>query len=128
MIKTVCLDANIIIRYLEADNLSLSPKAKKLFSRGEKGKIKIYLDEVIIAEVVWVLSSFYEQSRQAISTKLITLLNPKWITNPRKKLILATLNSYSVSNLSYIDNWILQVSKSKKLKLETFDKNLHKAI
>lgn len=127
MIKTVCLDANIIIRYLEADNPSLSPKAKELFSKAEKGSTKIYIDEVIIAEVIWVLSSFYEQSRQTISNKLTSLLSPKWIINPRKKLILATLNSYSVSNLSYIDNWVLQVSKLKKLKLETFDKNLQKA-
>lgn len=128
MIKTVVVDANIIIRFLLDDHPKLSLVAKTIFQKAEKGMYKIYLDEVILAEVVWTLSSFYKIQKKDLVDRLQQLVSQDWLVNPKKKLLLMTLDLYLSSNLDYIDCWILNVSKSLGIKLETFDRNLKRFV
>lgn len=126
MKKTILIDANIVIRFLLDDHPELSRKAKTIFKEAETGKIKLFFDEVIVAEIVWTLSSFYKIKKIDIVDRLEKLLSQDWAENPKKKLILITLDLYRSSNLDYIDCWLFVISKSLKLKLETFDKKLRK--
>lgn len=126
MISTLLADANVIIRFLLNDHPKLSQEAKTIFSKAEKGVIKIYLDEVVLAEVVWTLSSFYKVKKTDLVDKLEKLLSQDWIINPRKSILFETLDLYKRSNVEYIDCWIFVVSKAQRLKLETFDKKLKK--
>lgn len=128
MKKTVVVDANIIIRFLLHDHPKLSKAAKTIFQKAEKGVHKIYLDEVILAEVIWTLSSFYKIKKNDLVDRLQKLVSQDWLVNPKKKLLLATLELYLSSNLDYIDCWVLNVSKSLGINLETFDRNLKKLV
>lgn len=122
----VIVDTNVILRLILADDPKLSLQSKEIFDLAESGKTRIYIDEVIVAEIVWVLSSFYRQPKQDIVRHLKDMISQKWIVNPKKKLILAALDLFSETNLSYIDAWILSVSKRRKIELKTFDKKLGK--
>lgn len=126
MKKTILIDANIIIRFLLNDSPKLSPKAKSIFKWAQEGRVKLFFDEIIIAEVVWTLSSFYKIKKAEIIDNLEKLLSQDWIENPKKKLILMTLDLYKSTNLDYIDCWLYIISKSLKIKLETFDEDLKK--
>ena len=86
----------------------------------------MYFDEVIIAEVVWVLKSFYKLPKEDIVRRLIAIVSQSWVTNPRKKLVITSLEQFAATNFSYTDCWILAVSKHQEIKLETFDKDLQK--
>ena len=86
----------------------------------------MYFDEVIIAEVVWVLKSFYKLPKEDIVKQLVDIISQSWVINPRKKLLVASLGQFVATNFSYADCWALAVSKYKKIKLETFDKDLQK--
>lgn len=123
--KTVAIDTNIILRLLLADHPTLHIQAKEIFSQAETGKHKIYLDEVIVAEAVWVLGTFYKQPKAKIASPLIQLISQPWVVNPRKKLILKSLDMFSSKNLNYIDCWFLCLSKSQGFMLETLDRKLH---
>ncbi len=124
--KAICLDANIIIRFLQNDSRKLSPKAKRILESASKENRKLYIDEVIVAEVIWVLSSVYASSKDKIARQMSKLVNQNWVVNPRKKTILNALQRFSDSNLSYVDCWLLEVCAKRGLKLETFDKALQK--
>lgn len=126
MKKLICIDTNVLIRFLRADHPELSQKAKDIFIKAQKGEITIYLDEIIIAETIWLLSSFYKLKRQEIFIALQGLVSQDWIINPRKKTILDSLLLFSSSNLHYIDCWISRISKSTACKLVTFDKKLER--
>lgn len=126
MNKLVCIDTNILIRFLRADHPQLSLKAKEIFLQAQAGKIKIYLDELVVAESIWLLSSFYKLDRKEISLKLQELILQKWIVNPRKKLILKTLETFAKTHFDYVDCWLWVVNQSVGAKLETFDKKLDK--
>lgn len=126
--KTLLIDANIIVHHLLGDHPTLSPQAKKLFVQAQSGEILMYFDEVIIAEVVWVLKSFYKLLKGDIVKQLVDIVSQSWVINPRKKLILNSLEQFKTANLSFIDCWILAVSKHQKIQLKTFDKALQKLI
>lgn len=122
----IIVDTNVILRLILADDPKLSLRSKEIFDQAETGKVRIYIDEVVVAEVVWVLSSFYRQPKQDIVRPLKDMISQNWIVNPGKKLILAALNLFSETNLSYIDAWMLSVSKQRKIELKTFDQKLDK--
>lgn len=124
MKKIIFVDANIIVHHLLGDHPTLSPQAKKLFIRAQSGKIQLYFDEVIIAEVVWVLKSFYKIAKEDICQQLLDIITQEWVINPKKRLMIKSLEQFKITNLSYIDCWVLNVSKHKKLQLQTFDKAL----
>ena len=126
MTKNKLADTNILIRYLLRDHLGLSPKAKRLIERAESDKYKIWIDEVVVAEVIWVLTTHYHQPKDEIARSLLELLSSRRLINTRKTLIKEALKTFAAQNLSYADCWLLAVSKHKKLKLETFDKDLQK--
>lgn len=122
------LDTNIFLRFITNDHPQLSQKAKTFFKLAERGRYKIYLDELVLGEIVWTLQSFYEYSRSEIYHSLNKLMASKFISNPRKKTLIKTLNRYSNSSLSFSDCWVFEIAKSNKIKLQTFDKDLQKAI
>ena len=126
MTETIIVDANIIIRFLLNDHPKLSQLATSLFSKAQKKLIKIYLDEVILAEVIWTLSSFYKIKKADLIDNIEKFISQDWIVNTKKKSMLKALYLYKSSNLDYIDCWIFVVSQALKFKLETFDKNLRR--
>lgn len=126
MKRLVCIDTNVLIRFLRADHPELSPKAKEIFLRAQKGDLEIYLDEIIIAETVWLLSSFYKLKKEEIVYQLQELISQEWIINSRKKIILDSLSLYAGSSLHYVDCWLSHVSKEISSELKTLDKKLEK--
>ncbi len=124
----VLADTNVILRYLREDDPKLSPQAKLFFEKAKSGQIKIYFDGVIVAEVVWVLDSVYKADREQITTQLTKLISQEWIICLDKELVLNALNQFKKVNISYIDCWLLAVSKKLTAKIETFDLKLKKQL
>ncbi len=127
-VRSVLIDANIIIRFLLQDHPSLFIKAKQLFDRAERGEIYCYFDEVTLAEVIWVLISVYKMKREDIIDKLELLLVQEWIVNIRKHTMLRALAFYRMNTVNYIDCWLIAVAEEKHISLETFDIKLKKQI
>ena len=127
MKPTVVIDTNILLRYLRNDHPTLSIKAKKIFDKAYKNYVNIYFDEIVLAETIWVLSSYFKTPKSIIVSTLLEQLYFDWIINPRKKLMIKALGLFEKTNLSYIDCWIFTVNQSlKTTSLETFDSDLKK--
>ena len=126
--NTVLVDTNIILRFFLRDNEILFASAKAIFNEAESGNAKIYIDELVVAEVIWTLTSFYKQPKKEIANLLVKLVSRGWIVNPRKKLILKVLRLCSTINLSYVDCWLVEVAHKAKMPLRTFDKDLQKQV
>lgn len=124
--KTNLVDANIVIRYLTKDDPNLFIKAKQYFIDAASGKSKIYLDSVTVAEIVWVLTSFYRYPRINISEPLLKILSQQWVLSDRKSIIISALTFFATHNFSYIDCYLYCLAKTKDLSLITFDKKLSK--
>jgi predicted nucleic-acid-binding protein len=96
--KTVAeyaLDANIILRYLMQDDVDLYASAQRIFEAIDVGEIIALLDPVNLAEVVWVMQSFYQLSPADIGPVLETLLNSPFIDIAYKEQYLTALRLYA---------------------------------
>jgi predicted nucleic acid-binding protein len=57
------VDANVVLRFLTGDPPEMAAKAMELMSRAEKGAIGLRVSHLVVAEIVWVLSSFYKYAK-----------------------------------------------------------------
>ena len=64
------LDANVILRFLLADDPVQSPKAKELFELAQAGKLVLCASHVCLAEATWVLFSYYNFERSKLAQTL----------------------------------------------------------
>ncbi len=110
------------------DDSALSRQARKKFKDAEGGKRLIYLDEVILAETIWVLLSVYKMEKQEVCRIMTKLLTVKWLVNPRKGLMLAALSLFSKTKLHYPDCWLYTVTNNLGHILETFDLDLMRKV
>lgn len=117
------LDANVIIRYILNDHPTHSIKARNIIQ-----KEQIYIDPVVVAEVIWVFTSFYKLEKLKYIPPLVAIIDQKNNRSSDKNLIINTINFYSTHNLSYIDCYLYCLSQSKKLSLATFDTKLAKLV
>lgn len=122
---TNILDTNIILRYIVGDNDDQKIKARKIFLEAEKGKIELQVKTVVIAEVCYVLESFYEKSKSEIADKMEVFLSAKWLSVDDRKPILSMWEWYR-KNLHFVDSYLLACAKFNKSKILTFDKELLK--
>jgi len=126
MTTITVVDTNVVIRLLVDDHPQLSSKAKELFNSAQNGNTTIYIDEVIVAEIIWLMLSFYKKEKQVIISLLEKLLSQKWIVNPRKEILQKALAFYASHNVSFVDCWAMMIAKNKKYAFVTFDKTLDK--
>ena len=99
------LDANILIRHLTNDDPVKSPAAFALIQAIEQGSVTVWTSELIIAEVVFVLSSktLYSMDRATISDLLLPIINLPGIKLANKRVYNVVFDLYTRLNIDYTD-------------------------
>lgn len=101
--KPVYVDANVILRFLSGDPPDMAAQERSLFEAVERGEVTLWIDEIVLAEVVWVLHSFYQHGPERISCVLQELLSHKGIETEDKPGLLAALTLFADRNIDFTD-------------------------
>ena len=118
----IFVDTNVFLRFFAWDIESLYQKAKGLFERAESGEIKLETSDMVIAEIVWVLESYYEFSRNEIKEVVDTILESKNIKMANYPRIKEAIDLYGSGKIDFIDAYNISYIRSKDLKeVATFD-------
>lgn len=72
--KEALIDANVILRYLTQDPPVMAEAARKIFDEARSGKGSLAIIPMTVAEVVWVLESFYGYSKKQIAETMTQFL------------------------------------------------------
>lgn len=91
------IDANVILRFVMRDDEQLYARAAGIFQSVEEGETTICCDPVTLAEVVWVLNSFYQLPRPEIARELATIVSSPGLVMPHKVRYLRALRMYGGS-------------------------------
>ena len=126
MKKKYFLDTNIFLRFLLKDHPILSPKASQYFNQLSNNKAIIISHYLVIAEVVWVLKSFYKYSYEKINKVLTLILTCKNLKIAEKSQLVSVLNLCQEKNIDFVDAFSCLEAKKRKIKLITFDTKLAK--
>jgi len=119
----VVIDTNLLVRFLTDDEPNKAKAVDTLLLKAGRNELKILIPNVVIAELVWVLESFYRMTADEIINLVEAILNTPGAEIQDKSIIAATLKLYRSKNIDFIDAWIIAFAKNKQVKtIYTFDK------
>jgi predicted nucleic acid-binding protein len=107
--KVSFLDANIFIRYLTNDDPVKADRVEKLLDSAAAGKERLITTELVIAEVVWVLESFYKLGNLTIGPMAKAILATPGLEVINGALVDKAVERYMAENIDFIDGYIVAV-------------------
>ena len=97
------VDANVIVRLITGDPPVMADQAAALFRSAEDGDLELIIDPIVVAETVWVLSSFHGFATGDISQAMLTLLTSNGVVGDPPPETLQALALYEKKNVDFVD-------------------------
>lgn len=123
---TYLVDASVIVRMLRGDHAQQSSQATALFKRAEAGEFLLEITDVTVAEVVWVLTSFYKVPRQDIANALLKLIGNPGVVTANASWLVNALESFRDINVDATDCFLAAYSVAHAKPLLSFDRDFRK--
>ena len=118
------VDTNIFLRFLVNDIPQQADACEAIFRKAVAGEEALYTTDMVIAEIVWVLESYYDLSRSEIRTKVEKILNTQNLTCDSKETIICALVLYDEKRIDYIDAYNACIIKIKGIgEIYSYDKH-----
>lgn len=83
----VWVDADVLLRLLTNDPPWLAEKAAALAEKPQRGQVLLRLSTLVVAEIVWVLVSYYGYSKRQVADALIPLILADGVDARRSSLL-----------------------------------------
>lgn len=99
---TAFLDTNVLIRHLTGDPPAQARRATTFLQRAEE----LLLPDLIVAEVVYVLESFYEVERARVAELVRAIIGYPAILVVDEPLLLRALEVYELERLDFADAYL----------------------
>lgn len=124
--KVSLLDANVILRFVLGDDPAQSPGAHALMRRLEAGQDLAEIEDVVLAEIVWVLEKRAKVPRFEIAHTLSDLVVFPGIRYRGKRVGRQALTFYGSTTWDIADCLLAARAKSRRLKVLSFDQDFRK--
>jgi uncharacterized protein len=122
-IESAFIDTNLFLRYLTNDIPEKADRVEDLLQQAALGEIVLVTTSLVIAEIVWTLTSFYGLSREQIRDRVLAILNTPGLEVAESDLLIEAATNYAAKNVDFIDAynaaWMVQQQLSTAY---TFDR------
>lgn len=116
---TAFVDTNILIRHLTGDPPEQAARATA-FLRGES---ELLLTDLIAAETVYVLESYYEAPRARVAEALRSLLAFRSIVCLDPALLLRSVEVYEIDRLDFAEAYLVACAENAGIiEIASFDR------
>ncbi|OGL44590.1 MAG: hypothetical protein A2149_04585 [Candidatus Schekmanbacteria bacterium RBG_16_38_11] len=128
-VKVAVIDTNVLIRYLTNDEPQKAKAVESLLNKASDGELRILIPSIVIAELVWVLESYYRMEAEGIAELVEAILSTPGVEVTDKGIIASALKLYRDNSIDLIDAWIISFVKERDIKtIYTFDKKHYREI
>ena len=97
------IDTNLLVRYLTQDDPAQSKKASAVIEKALAGESGVFINHVVLCEVVWVLDRAYGFPRATLGNVLEKILQGKQFEIEDKPTAWQALNDFKSSRADYAD-------------------------
>jgi len=73
----IALDTNVLVRYLVGDEPGQAKRAREAVDQARSNRQPIFLSQIVLCELVWVLAGAYQASKMDIQSTLYRLLDDR---------------------------------------------------
>ena len=127
--KRAVIDTNLLVRYLTEDDPSKANDVKRLLLKAAEGEVRLLIPSVVIAELVWVLQSFYKLERSEIVPLINAIIHTHGVEVSDKSVVSNAIALYGDGTADFIDTWIVAFAKAAEVRVVyTFDRKHFKGI
>jgi len=99
---TAFVDTNILVRHLVGDPPAMAKRATAFLA----SQPELYLAELIVAETVYVLESFYKAPRDQVATAMRSLIAMRSMITLNPALLLRAIEVYEVDRLDFAEAYL----------------------
>jgi predicted nucleic acid-binding protein len=120
------LDSNILICHLTDIHSEYSRACFALIQAIERGEMTVWTSDLVIAEVVFVLSSkkTYALDREVIRDLLLPLIELPGIRLPHKRLYRRVFDLYAETNIDFVDAYhVALMEQQESIEILSYDKH-----
>ncbi len=118
------VDTNIFLRFLVNDIPQQADACEAIFRKAVAGEEALYTTDMVIAEIVWVLESYYELSRSEVRTKVEKIINTPGLTCDNSDILINAIAIYDEKRIDFIDAYNAGILKVKEIgEIYSFDKH-----
>ena len=121
---TAFVDANVLVRHLTGDPPELARRATTSLAAADK----LLLPDLIVAEVAYVLESFYEAPRARVATVLRSVVAFPAIRVEDPDLLLRAVEVYDTDRLDFADAYLVACAERTGVgSIVSFDRSIDRA-
>ncbi len=118
---TAFVDTNVIVRHLTGDPPDRARRATEFLADAEA----LVLTDLIFAEVVYVLESFYELERQQVADRLRAVIGFPAIVVLDASLLLRALEVYEVHRIDFAEAYLTACAEASGIgAVASFDRTI----
>lgn len=120
--KRLWVDANVLLRFLTGEPEGLAERSARLMRRAEAGDVRLVLSPLVVAEIVWVLKSFYGHSYTEIARVVVPLLSADGVEVDQREVLIQAIELARDKNVDFLDAVLALQAVRNGETVCTFDK------
>lgn len=105
---TAFVDTNVLVRHLTGDPADQAERATRYLAAAEE----LLLPDLILAEVAYVLESYYEAPRVQVAESLRAIVGFPAIRVIDEELVLRAVEIYETARLDFADAYLVACAES----------------
>lgn len=118
---TAFVDTNILLRHLTGDPPDLAARATEYLRSAER----LLLADLIVAETVYVLESFYRAPREQVAEAMRSLIAFDSIDCVDPALLLRAIQVYELDRIDFADSYLVACAESSAIRqVVSFDRSI----
>ena len=102
----IAVDTNILVRHLTGDDAAQAEKVQQLIAHIERREESIFVGQVVLCEMCWVLSTVYRFGKREIFAGIRALLDDPTFVIEERPAVEAALIQYQGSGGQFPDHLI----------------------
>lgn len=116
---TAFVDTNVLVRHLTGDPPAMAARATAFLSTAPE----LLLADLIVAETVYVLESFYEAPREQVAAAMRSLIAMRSAITVDPALLLRAIEVYDVDRLDFAEAYLVACAERTGVeRIASFDR------
>lgn len=115
------VDTNILIRHLTGDPPTMAARATGYL----EAESELLLTDLVVAETVYVLESFYDVPRKQVAEAMRSLVGFSSVVTVDPALLLRTLEIYETHGLDFAESYLVACAETTGVnRVASFDRSI----
>jgi predicted nucleic-acid-binding protein len=118
---TAFVDTNVLVRHLTGDPPAMAERATAFLA----AESELYLADLILAEAIYVLESFYKAPREQVAEAMRALVAMRTVITVDPALLLRAIEVYEVERLDFAEAYLVACAESTGIgRVASFDQTI----